>query len=439
MEASGPAVVPAFKPARVPDHPPQTERGSTEKLALLWRERRFLWGVAWKTFLAAVVVSLLLPKHYEAITRIVPGEAAGASGLLGKLAGAGAISGNSLGIDSASILGIKTPGALYIEIMKSRTVQDQLIKEFDLQTHYFMGASRFPSLRGKLYAARKRLKSFTSFDEDRKSGVITITCTDYDQQLVAKICNGYVTEMNRLSADLNTSDAHRERIFLEGRLQAAKQDLDQAAQALSSFSSKNAVMDPQSQSRTMMDAAAKVQGELIVAETDLRGYQQIYSDDSIKVRTARARIGELQAQLRKLMGSSVMDSAGDPGTSSYPSMRALPLLGYQYGELYRQAKVRETVYEFLTQQYEMAKIQEAKELPTTRTMDVAVSPERKSGPSRILVVLLSLFGGLALACWWVIRRHAWDELPLDDPRRALAAEVSRDWRMAVRRMRRKAS
>lgn len=436
MEASGPAVVPAFKPSRIPDYPPRERRGGAENLTLLWRERRFLWGVAWKTFLAAVLVGLLLPKHYEAVTKIVPGEAqSGGAGLLSKLAGAGGASASALGIDSASILGIKTPSALYIEIMKSRTVQDRLIKTFDLRTHYFMGASQFPSMRGKLYATRKKLKSFTTFDEDRKSGVITVTCTDYDPQVAAKICNAYVAEMNQLSAELNASDAHRERVFLEDRLQAAKRDLDNASFALSRFSSKNAVMDPQSQSRSMMDAAAKVQGELIVAETDLKGFQQIYSDDNIKVRTARARIGELRSQLTKLLGSAPGGPMGS-SASSYPSMRALPLLGYEYGDLYRQAKIQETVYEFLTQQYEMAKIQEAKELPTANVMDIAVPPERKSGPSRILVVLLSLVAAMGFSFWWLIRRNAWDGLPLDDPRRMLAAEVSRDWKTTVLRMRR---
>jgi uncharacterized protein involved in exopolysaccharide biosynthesis len=407
---------------------------------LLWRERRFLWGVTWKTFLAAVVISLLLPKHYEAVTKIVPSVSqTGASGLLGKLAGAGGASTNALGIDSASILGIKTPSALYIEIMRSRTVQDHLMQAFDLQTHYFMGAARFPFLRGKLYATRKKLQGFTGFDEDRKSGVITVTCTDYDPQFAARICNAYVAEMNRLSAELNTSDAHRERVFLEDRLQTARQDLSQASLALSRFSSKNAVMDPESQGHSMMDAAARVQGELIVAETDLKGFQEIYADDNIKVRTARARIGELQAQLKKLLGGSGLGKGVDASPASYLSMRALPMLGYQYSDLYRQAKIQESVYEFLTQQYEMAKIQEAKELPTVSVLDSAVPPERKSGPSRILVVVWSLFGALALACAWTIRRTAWQELPVDDPRRLLAAEVSRDWKTAVRRMKQGAS
>jgi uncharacterized protein involved in exopolysaccharide biosynthesis len=108
------------------------------------------------------------------------------------------------------------------------------------------------------------------------------------------------------------------------------------------------------------------------------------------------------------------------------------MLGYQYSDLYRQAKIQESVYEFLTQQFEMAKIQEAKELPMVRVMDQAVPAERKSGPIRSMVVLLTVVTGLALACLWIVGRNSWEQLPHDDPRRALAAEVSMDLKAAFR-------
>jgi uncharacterized protein involved in exopolysaccharide biosynthesis len=452
VEASGPAVVPAYKPASPPDERPRpfaTEpSGNAEKLTLLWRQRRFLWRVAWKTALAAYVIAWLLPVHYEGITKIVPGENQGGSlGLLGKLAGGGVPGGaaSGLGLDPTSILGLKTPGALYVEIMKSRSVQDRLIDEFALRRRYTVLGRWFPHiyesrfakwLEPGYYNTRKQLKSFTDFDEDKKSGVITVTCTDYDPQTAASICNAYVAALNRLASDLDTSDAHRERVFLEERLKSAKQELDRASLELSQFSAKNAVMDPQNQSRTMMDAAARLQGELIASESELKGLEQIYSSDNIKVRTVRARTGELQAQLKKLMGSSGAPAEAADSANPYPSMHALPMLAYQYSDLYRQAKIQETVYEFLTQQFEMARIKEAKELPTVRVMDPAVRPEKKSGPIRTLITGLSVMLAVALAAFWVIGQNAWQQLPAGDPLRALAAEVGRDLKAAVGKMRR---
>lgn len=444
MEASGPAVVPAYKPAGPPDERhrsyPSEPSGMAERLTLLWRQRRFLWGVAWKTAIAAYAIAWLLPVHYEGVTKIVPGETQGGNGsLISKLAGSGpggAAAG--LGLDPTSILGLKTPGAFYVEVMKSRSVQDRLIDQFDLRRRYTVLGRWFPHiyesrfgkwLRPGYYNTRKQLKSFTDFDEEKKSGVITVTCTDYDPQIAAAMCNAYVAELNRLAADLNTSDAHREREFLEDRLKTAKQELDRASLELSQFSTKNAVMDPQTQSRTMMDAAARIQGELIASESELKGLEQIYAPDSIKVRTVRAKIGELQAQLNKLMGSSAA-AAGE----AYPSMRALPLLAYQYSDLYRQSKIQETVYEFLTQQYEMAKIQEAKELPTVRVLDPAVRPERKSGPIRTLITALSVLLALAIASFWVVGQNAWQQLPAGDPHRLLAAEVRHDLKAIAARL-----
>jgi uncharacterized protein involved in exopolysaccharide biosynthesis len=412
-------------------------------MALLWNQRRFLWGVAWKTFLAAVVVAYSLPLHYESIAKIVPNEtqSGGAMGILGKLSG---VASSGLSLDPTSLLGMKTPGAFFIEVMKSRTVQDRMIDNFDLRRRYTIIGRNFPGLynsrfgqrwlQPSYYVTRKRLKSFSDFEEDKKSGVLTITVTDYDKNIAAAMANAYVNELNRLAADLNTSEAHRERVFLEERLKSVKQDLDEASLALSQFSSKNKVMDPQSQGRTMQDAAARIQGELIANETELRGLQQIYSDDNVRVRTLKARIGELQSQMNRVVGGTgTTEGASADSGSSPPSLRALPMLGYQYSDLYRRAKIQETLFEFLTQQYEMAKVQEAKELPTARTMDVAIPPEKKSGPIRTLIVGLSVLGGLVLACFWVVWKNSWDQLPADDSRRMLAARVRYDLRAAFGR------
>ncbi len=331
------------------------------------------------------------------------------------------------GLDPSSLLGLKTPAAFYIEILKSRTVQDRMIDKFDLRSRYRLTRWSAPT---NYYSARKKLKSFSDFEEDKKSGVIIITVTDYDARTAADMANAYVGELNRLAAALNTS---REREFLEERLKSAKEDLDKASLELSRFSSTSYIMDPQTQQRSLMDAASRIEGELIASETELRGLQQLYSDDNVRVRTLKARMGELQAQLRKLQGGGGSNSAPTPGDAPYPSLRALPGLNYRYLDLYRQTKTQEAVYDFLTQQYEMAKLQEVKELPTVRVMDRAVPPERKSGPVRSLIVLLSVFLGMALASFWIIERHRWQQLPQEDPRRLLAEDVSGVMRKAFGR------
>jgi len=444
VETRGQATVPIYAPSIHPDlekrySPPEPEPDDRkgERLWVLWRSRRFIWSVTWKTFIASIILAFLIPSHYKSAVRFVPGEnsttSSGSSmmGLLSKALGSDNSS-MSFGLDAASLLGAKTPGAFYVEVLKSRTVQDRLINRFDLRARYS---------KSTYFEARKKLAKFTDVEEDKKSGVITLTVTDYEPKMAAQIANAYIQELNRLAVDLNTSSAHRERQFLEERLATAKQDLARASAALSQFTSKNSMVDPQNEGRAVMDAAARMQGELIASETELKGLQQIYSDDNVRVRTLKARIAELQAQLKKLVGqnndAASQDAAG--WAAPYPSMHTLPGLGSRYAELYREAKIQEAVYAFVTQQFEMAKIQEAKELPIVRVMDAGVAPEKRSSPIRSLIVGGSVFGAFFLACLWVVGKYRWQQIPADDSYRLLAAEPAGEFRSIFAKLRRRTS
>ena len=141
----------------------------------------------------------------------------------------------------------------------NQTVQDRLVQRFDLKRVYWDRLDE---------DARKDLAERTGVAEDRKSGIITISVADRDAHRATALAQAYVEELNRLSAELSTSAAHRERVFLEERLQAVKVDLDQAAVDFSQFSSKNTAIDLKEQARAMVEAAAQLQGELIAAESE---------------------------------------------------------------------------------------------------------------------------------------------------------------------------
>jgi uncharacterized protein involved in exopolysaccharide biosynthesis len=441
VEARGQATVPIYAPSIHPElekryspAPPEPDDRKGEKLWVLWRSRRFLWAVTWKTFIASIVLAFLVPSHYKSTVRFVPGEnstSSGSSSMMALLSKAIGSDNSSMGfgLDAASLLGSKTPGSFYVEVLKSRTVQDRMIKGFDLLARYN---------KSTYFEARKKLAKFTDIEEDKKSGVITLTVTDYEPAIAAQLANAYVDELNRLAVDLNTSSAHRERQFLDERLATAKQDLARASAALSQFTTKNSMVDPQNEGRAVMDAAARMQGEIIASETELKGLQQIYSDDNIRVRTLKARMAELQSQLTKLVGQNnndvaVQDTVG--WSAPYPSMHTLPSLGSRYAELYREAKIQEAVYAFVTQQFEMAKIQEAKELPIVRVMDAGVAPEKRSSPIRSMIVAGTVFGAFLLACLWVVGKYRWQQIPADDSYRLLAADVAGEFRSIVAKFR----
>ncbi len=134
----------------------------------------------------------------------------------------------------------------------------------------------------------------------------------------------------------------------------------------------------------------------------MQGLEQIYSSNNVRVRALKARVDELKLQLQKLGGTDASLLAdARPSDELYPSIRKLPLLGVEWADLYRRMKIEETVYELLNQQYELARIQEAKEVPTVNVIDSANLPERKSSPHRLLIILVVTAISIASAILWI--------------------------------------
>jgi len=272
--------------------------------------------------------------------------------------------------------------------------------------------------------------------EDRKSGIISITVADHDPRRAASMAQAYVNELNLLVEQVSTSSARRERIFLEERLHAVKQDLDAAAQKFSEFASKNTAIDIPAQSKAMVEAAANLQGQLIAAESELRGLEAMYTEQNVRVRALRARVGELRSQLGKLGGDSgpIAVPAATSDSSFYPAIRQLPLLGVTYADLFRQTKIQETVYELLTQQYELAKVEEAKEVPSVKVLDAAVVPTKKSFPPRLMFTAAGTAFAVFAACVWLFVKQTWQDIDPQDPGKQFAMEVADTLRLEAARL-----
>lgn len=388
-------------------------------LRLLWERRRSLLHAAAVGLLASTLAAFLIPKSYTSTAQLMPPDTQSASGVA-LVAALAAKSGAGLVGMAGDLLGLKSTGALFIGVLRSETAQERLIQEFGLQKVY-----------GKKLAtdARTKLDENTSISEDRKSGIISIGVTDHDPKRAAAIANGYVNQLNSLVAELSTSAAHRERVFLEGRLVVAKRELDDASNQLAQFSSKNNTLDIQTEGKAILDAAGSIAGQMIAAQSELEGLRQIYSDDNSRVRTLNARVLELRKELNKL-GGTTEDAAKAANSSTevsngmpYPTIRSLPLLGAKYADYYRRAKIQETVFELLTEQYELAKIEEAKETPSVKVLDPAQVPEKKSFPPRLLIIFLGAFLVFSMSVVWVLGAEQWRVANPDDPRKILAKEV----------------
>jgi capsule polysaccharide export protein KpsE/RkpR len=399
-------------------------RNTLARLQLLWAHRKMLWRVGIFGILGSTLIAFVIPSRYESTARLMPPDNKSSSGLaLAAAAMSGTAGAGGLGGIAGDLLGLKSTSDLFVGILSSRTVQDKLIQEFDLKKLY--GYRRMED-------ARKDLERRTTVSVERKSQIIVISVTDRSPQRAAAMAQAYVEELDRLVAELSTSSARRERIFLEGRLQGVSKDLEAAEKDFSQFASKNVAIDVKEQGKAMVEAAAMLQGQLIAAQAQYEGLRNIYTDDNSRVRSTKARIDELQRQLEKLggKGESATDVSSQSGDSMYPSIRKLPLLGVTYADLYRRAKIQEAVLETLTKEYEMAKVQEAKEIPTVKVLDVANVPDKRSFPPRLGVIFLGTVIALVFAALAIFGNRAWQQTDANDPRKEFAQEVL--WTIAAR-------
>jgi capsule polysaccharide export protein KpsE/RkpR len=398
-----------------------------DKMRVLWERRALLYRWAMIGLVVSTVIVFLIPARYTAATRLMPPDKAtqGIASVVSALGKGGDLS--SLG---GELLGVKTSGDLFIGVLKSDTVENALVEKFDLRKVY----------REKRWQdARKVLEDRTDLSTDRKSGIITIKVTDRNPQRAAEMGREYVEQLNRVVISLDTSAAHRERVFLEGRLKEVQQDLESAEKDFSQFASKNAALDVKEQGRAMIGATGELEGQLIAAETELEGLRQIYTSNNVRVRSLEARIAEYKRQLQKMGGQSGpapdASSANGPSDSQQlvPSIRQLPLLGVTWSDLYRRTKVEETVFETLTKQYEMARVEEAREVPTIKVLDVASVPEKKSFPPRLLLIVLGMLLAVGAAAACVIWSARWEKLDAKHPRKVLFQEILQTFRTKLRR------
>jgi capsule polysaccharide export protein KpsE/RkpR len=397
------------------------ETGMIRSLWKIWHKRQLLTKVGGRALVVSTLLVFLIPNKFESVTRVLPSDAVPhTGGMLSALAG---ISGSSSGssssglLDLGEMLGTKNSGALYVALLHSRTVQENLVRRFDLMKVYHVRS---------VGGARKILENRAEITEDRKSFVITLTVTDHDRQRARDLAQGYVEELNKLLAHVTTSSAGQQRQFLEQRLVQVKKDLEIAQTKFSQYASKNATLDLPEQTRAMVESGAMLEAQVIAAQSELEGLQQVYTANNVRVRTAQARLSELQRKLQQMGGAadgSAARSSGPNDQQLYPPIRQLPLLGVEWADLYREVKIEETVFQLLTTQYELARMEEARETPVLNVVDPANLAETKSFPPRLLLIVAATFICVGLGAFWILAVERWQSISFDNPAKLLVQNI----------------
>jgi capsule polysaccharide export protein KpsE/RkpR len=392
---------------------------------LLWQRRAFLARFTAIVLVLSLVIAFAIPKQYKSAARIMPPDQQGSGALMLAALASRSNGLGALGSLAGGLLSSHTTTALFEDLLHSSTVSGHLIERFQLQHVYH---KRYLVDTAKFLARR------TTITDDKKSGVITIAVEDTDRVRARDLTLAYLDELNALATKTSTSAAHQERIFIERRLHSVEKDLEDAQLKLSEFSSKNSTINIGDQTKAMVDAAARVQAEILVEQSGLNALRQIYGDGNVRVRETEARISSLQHELGKMSGSSdpltpgvasgaigITESGGD--NQLYPPLRQLPRLAVPYADLYRRVKVQEAVYELLTQQFEMSRIEEAKDVPVVSVIDPPGIAEKKSFPPRLLLALCLTAFCFVVASAALLMADHWRKVDPRDPRKVLAEDV----------------
>jgi uncharacterized protein involved in exopolysaccharide biosynthesis len=351
-----------------------------------WRKFILLSGLAGAVLLA--IISFILPSWYTVSTTIFPPEQTSLmpyAALMQQL--------------SAPILGQVggvAPGTIYIEMLKSRTVCEQIIDEFDLMKRY--KAHRIEEAIDALHSHQ----GFTLQD----NGLLFMTLEDRDPQRAADMANRMVELLDQTSRKLKETSAARTAEFVHRQLVEREQMLAQAEDSLKGFQQKHNAIDMDDQLRSAMDIVTTLSSRAIALETELQIMTHYTSTNSEEYQRKQTEYNEVVAQLRKLKVDPKGNS-NDAVRSYIPTLQDVPEFALQYLRLKREVEIQNTVFEMLTSEYEKARIEEARDTPVVQVLDKAEKPNLRSRPKRKIFTLIGAALGLGWGSMVALVRTAW--------------------------------
>lgn len=343
-------------------------------LIVLAKRKRTVAVITLGFVLLTGVVSVFMPNKYRAVTVVLPPQETQSSlasfmmGQLGPLAA----------------LAPKNVSFVYVDILRSRTVADNLIRRFELQSVY---KAKY------MVDAREDLADATDVSADA-DGLVYIAVEDKDRKRATALANGYVEELTRVRQELAAGEAGQRRRFFEEQLRQAKEELSDAEVALKKTQETTGLIQLDSQAKAIIESAATLKAQVTAKEVQVKSMQMFATPQNPDLRRAEQELSALRSQLAGL----TRIQGGERGEIALP-MGKVPAAGLEYVRRFRDVKYYETIFELIAKQYEAAKLDESKTAAPVQVLDKAVEPEKKSKPLRALMLLtaglVGLIGGIA--------------------------------------------
>ncbi len=382
--------------------PPEDEISLLDLLLVVAENARLLVFGPLLAGLAALGIAFIVPPTFTATTRILPPQQQqGAAAMLASQFGALA------GVAGAAGLNIKNPVDTYVALIKSRTVADRLIERFDLMRVHEQ------KLRQD---ARKALEASTKVASG-KDGLITIEVDDKDPKRAADIANAYVQELSKLTGSLAITEAQQRRSFFEKQLQQTQENLKKAELALGQVGASENLI--KSAPQALVEGMARLKAQVTAQEVRVATMRGYLTDENPQFQLAQRELASLRSQLTQAERNQ--PASGAPAAD--------------YLNRFRDFKYQETLFELMAKQYEMARLDEAREGAVIQVIDPAVVPERKSKPKRALVAVLSaLVAGFLLLLYVFVRQSLRNAMTDPESSRKLGLvaagfrRIRQDWR-----------
>jgi tyrosine-protein kinase Etk/Wzc len=329
------------------------------------------------TLAIGLVLCFALPNRYTAVTRIMPPkQSQSMAGLLLNQTGLGALA----QANGASLL--SDPNSMYVGLLKSRPVADEIIRIYNLQGVY--GAK-------DMTEARSKLKEYTSIVSE-PSTLISISVTDRDKKRAADMANSYTEQLRALSKTISLTEASKRRAFFEQQLQTQKETLVEAEATLQQVQQSKGLVRPDVQAGMLITGVAALRGQIAAKEVELNALRSFSTEHNSDVQLAEHELAGMRTQAQQ------MEDHDRPAGSSDIALKDVPKASLDYVRAQREVQYHQAFFDVLLRQFEGAKLDEAREAAVIQVVESAVVPDHKSSPKRFALLAISLFIGLFLGC-----------------------------------------
>ena len=388
--------------------------GLLDLLTWLGEGKRVIAAVTAVAAVLALIYALLQPLIFTARTTLLAPGSQQQSTSAAALAALGSLGGLTGGLAG------KTPDELYVSLLKSDTVQRALATKFDLYKRYEVETYE---------VLRKVMPQYVHVLSDKKSGVITLEVDDKDPKFAADLANAHAGEVTKLLSRLAVSEAQQRRMFFEQQLKETKENLIKAEQFLRQVQEKSGMVVLDKQAEAIIQAVAELKTRIAEREVRLKVLRTGTTAANPDVQLLNSELTALRAELTRMESSSGGVTAGGTGSIDIP-VGKLPAAAIDYVRAAREVKFQETMMTSMLRQFEVAKLDEAKEGQSLQQVDVAMPPDRKSKPSRALIVLAASFAALLLSSLFVVWRKYRALVREQSPEAAQAwAQMAKAWRL----------